>query len=92
MNGFIFLTMVHTLMGYVCGYYRSNKRKGHFNPGCNVGQACGSDERINKMEQFRERTGTQKSISVVPVSTDGVKTNEFSDIVQRIITGDDLFC
>ena len=72
--------------------YRSNKRKGHFNPDCNVRQACGSDERINKRELFRERTGTKRSISIVPVRAAGVKTNEFSDIVQRIITGDDLFC
>ena len=56
------------------------------------GKPVGSDELINKMELFRERTGTQRSISIVPVSAAGGKTNEFLDIVQRTITGDDLFC
>ena len=86
-----FKTMIHSLM--VCVWkLSSNKRKRHSITDCNVGQASGSDERINKRELFRERTGTKRSISIVPVSAAGGKTNEFSDIVQRTITGDGLFC
>lgn len=92
MNEFIFFNHDSFTYGVCVWKLSSNKRKRHSNAGCYVRQACGSDELINKKELFRERTGTQKSISVVPVSAGGVKTNEFSDTVQRTITGDDLFC
>ena len=49
------------------------------------------DELINKAEVFREETGTDKAIHITLITVKGLKRNEYSDVVQNIITGDDMF-
>ena len=45
----------------------------------------------NKIESFRESTGTNKSIQLVMVTTYGVKENKYSGIVGNQVLLDDLF-
>ena len=45
----------------------------------------------NKIESFREGTGTNKSIQLVMVTTYGVKENKYSGIVGNQVLLDDLF-
>ena len=49
------------------------------------------EELINKAEVFREETASDKAIHITLVTVKGLKRNEYSDVVQNIITGDDLF-
>ena len=46
---------------------------------------------INKMNIFREETGTKKAIHLVLVTTVGLKKNIHSDVIQNVITGEELF-
>lgn len=54
-------------------------------------QAGDLDDILRKEDVFRKETGTSKTIHNVLVSANGVKRNEFSDDLQKIITSDDLF-
>ena len=45
----------------------------------------------NKVETFRRSTSTKKSIQLTMVTTYGVKTNKYSNIVQSQVILDDLF-
>jgi hypothetical protein len=46
---------------------------------------------INKMEVFKQETGTNKAIHLVMVTNADVKKNVHSDIIQNVITAEDLF-
>ncbi|MGM9816243.1 MAG: ATP-binding protein [Lepagella sp.] len=46
---------------------------------------------IKKEEAFRKETATRKSIHSVLISANGIKRNEFTDELQKIITSEDLF-
>ena len=45
----------------------------------------------NKVRAFREETGTKKAVHVTMISASGLKKNEYSNCVQSVVTGDDLF-
>jgi len=45
----------------------------------------------NKIASYREETGTSKQVHLVMITTQGVKKNSFSGIVQREVTLKDLF-
>ena len=45
----------------------------------------------NKMEAFRQMTGTRKTLLVSMITTYGVKKNMYSDIVRSQVTLEDLF-
>ena len=51
----------------------------------------GDEDLRNKIESFRESTGTNKSIQLVMVTTYGVKENKYSGIVGNQVLLDDLF-
>ena len=53
--------------------------------------AKGDEDLRNKIESFRESTGTNKSIQLVLVTTYGVKENKYSGIVGNQVLLDDLF-
>ena len=46
---------------------------------------------INKINTFREETDTKKAIHLVLITTVGLKKNVHSDIIQNVITGEDLY-
>jgi len=49
-------------------------------------------ERLNsRKETFRVLTGTRKSLHTTMVTTYGLKSNKYSDVVQREVIMDDLF-
>jgi hypothetical protein len=45
----------------------------------------------NKQMRFKEETHTGKAIHLTLVSAQGVARNAFSDEIQALILGDDLF-
>ena len=45
----------------------------------------------NKLQTFIEQTGTQLSIHLTIITTYGLKPNEYSGMVQSVVTMDDLF-
>ena len=45
----------------------------------------------NKMEAFRQITGTRKSLLISMITTYGVKQNMYSDIARSQVTLEDLF-
>ena len=49
------------------------------------------EDMINKETIFRTETSCKKAIHLTLVSANGLKRNEFSDVFQNAITGDDLF-
>ena len=48
-------------------------------------------ELINKMRIFKEETKTKKQLNFVFISLNGLKRNEYSDIIINVINGDKLF-
>lgn len=46
---------------------------------------------LHKVETFRSETETHKALHLTMVSASGLAQNSHSDVVQNIITGDDLF-
>lgn len=46
---------------------------------------------VNKREAFREETGTKKALHLTLITANGLLKNAYAGIVQREITGDDLF-
>ena len=51
-----------------------------------------SDDIDRKVATFMEATGTDKSVIVTMMTSKGLERNEYSEIVQKAITLDDLFC
>lgn len=49
------------------------------------------NDMMQKEEVFRKETGTRKTTHNVLISANGIRRNEFSDELQKIITADDLF-
>ncbi len=50
------------------------------------------DEKLRKrIETFRKNTKTKKAVQIVFVTTYGVESNQYSGIVQKQVTLDDLF-
>ncbi len=50
------------------------------------------DAKLRKrIETFRKNTGTKKSVQIVFVTTYGVEANQYSGIIQKQVTMDDLF-
>nr|MCR4833919.1 ATP-binding protein [Butyrivibrio sp.] len=50
------------------------------------------DETLRKrIETFRKNTKTKKAVQIVFVTTYGVESNQYSGIVQKQVTLDDLF-
>ena len=49
------------------------------------------NDMMQKEEVFRKETGTRKTTPNVLISANGIRRNEFSDELQKIITADDLF-
>ena len=45
----------------------------------------------HRLSSFQEETNTDKAVHITLVSARGVRKNKYCDIVQRILTGDDLF-
>ncbi|MGM9859737.1 MAG: ATP-binding protein, partial [Muribaculaceae bacterium] len=54
-------------------------------------QSSDLDDILRKEEVFKRETGTSKTIHKVLVSANGIKRNEYSDDIQRVITMEDLF-
>lgn len=48
-------------------------------------------ELINKMEVFKKETKTKKQLNYVLISMNGLKRNDYSDIIINTINGDKLF-
>ena len=46
---------------------------------------------LNKMESFRKVTGTRFALHPILITTVGLHENEYSNIIQAVITVDDLF-
>ena len=46
---------------------------------------------LNRMSQFRKETETNDAIHITLICSSGYKRNKYSDIIQNVITGDDLF-
>lgn len=46
---------------------------------------------LNRVETFRNETGTRKGLQPVLVTTFGLKKNEYSSIAYRTVVMDDLF-
>ena len=46
---------------------------------------------LRRLDVFQNETGTSKSIILTMVTTSGLKRNSHSDIIQSVITIDDLF-
>lgn len=49
------------------------------------------DNLQNRMLRLAEDTKTRKSVQAVLITTHGLILNEYSDIVQSVVTTDDLF-
>ena len=47
---------------------------------------------INKRELFREAAKTRKALTIIMISASGVRRSGYYDILQRSISGDELFC
>ena len=45
----------------------------------------------NKIETFRNATGTKKTLALTMITTYGVKKNKYSGIINNSIILDDLF-
>ena len=50
-----------------------------------------ADKLISRMDTFAKSTGTKKSLLLTMITTEGVKRNVHSDIVQVELSLDDLF-
>lgn len=48
-------------------------------------------ELVNKVEVFRSEAAPDKAVYITLVAVSGLKRNEYSDVVQNVITGGDLF-
>ena len=46
---------------------------------------------LNKKNLFREKTKTKKALMLVMISASGVSKSAYWDVLQNIVTGDDLF-
>lgn len=46
---------------------------------------------LNRMSLFRKETGTNDAILITLICGGGYKRNKYSEIIQNVITGDDLF-
>ncbi len=46
---------------------------------------------INRMPRLAEETKTRKAVQAILITTYGLKQNEYSDIVQSVVTMNDLF-
>ena len=46
---------------------------------------------LNRAEAFRTETKCRKGIQTIIITTFGLAKNEYADIVQRVVTLDDLF-
>ena len=54
-------------------------------------QASDLEDILRKEEVFKRESRTSKTTHKVLVSANGVKRNEYSDDIQKIVTLDDLF-
>ncbi len=45
----------------------------------------------NKLEQFKEKTGTKKSLFLTLVTTYGLSDNKYASLIKNLITMNDLF-
>jgi hypothetical protein len=45
----------------------------------------------NKAETFRTATGCRDTIQLIMITTNGVKENEYSGVIQNQVVMDDLF-
>ena len=50
-----------------------------------------SEKIRNRMEMFQNETGAKEAIHITLICGNGYKQNEYSEIAQNIIVGDDLF-
>ena len=50
-----------------------------------------ADDLIHKMETFQKETDSDKAIHITLVTVNGIKKNEYSGIVQNVITAENLF-
>lgn len=48
-------------------------------------------ELINKVEVFREEVNTSKSLHITMITSNGLKRNEYSEVIQNIIEPESLF-
>ncbi len=46
---------------------------------------------IHKEEVFKYETDINKAVYITLVTVNGLRVNEYSDVIQNVITGDDLF-
>ncbi|MDD7271003.1 MAG: ATP-binding protein [Spirochaetales bacterium] len=46
---------------------------------------------LNRMSRFRKETDTDYAIHITLICSSGYKRNKYSDIIQNVITGDELF-
>ena len=49
------------------------------------------NELINKEDVFRAETKCTKAVFLTLICANGTKNNEYSDVIQNFITGNDLF-
>ena len=54
-------------------------------------QSSDYEDILRKQEVFRQETGTTKAIHTVLVSAAGVKPNQYAEVIQNVVTLDDLF-
>ncbi len=50
-----------------------------------------TDKLQNRLSVFQKETESKKAIHITLVTSGGIKTNKYTSIIQRVITGEDLF-
>lgn len=50
-----------------------------------------TDKLQNRLSVFQKETESKKAIHITLVTSGGIKTNKYTGIIQRVITGEDLF-